>query len=141
MFKHNIEYVDFNGIDRKEDFYFHLSTPEVIRLEAKLGGQDIESYIRNLSEQQNLADLLDFLEEVILTSYGRKTTDGKSFIKNKELRTEFEYSQAYAELFEEMVTDTSLAAKFGEGVAESAKNRRKKNAFDPKVVSNDKDSD
>lgn len=141
MFKHNIEYVDFNGIDRKEDFYFHLSTPEVIRLEAKLGGQDIESYIRNLSEQQNLADLLDFLEEVILTSYGRKTTDGKSFIKNKELRTEFEYSQAYAELFEEMVTDTSLAAKFGEGVAESAKNRRKKNTFDPKVVSNDKDSD
>ena len=140
MFKHNIEYVDFNGVERNEDFYFHLSIPEVIRLEAKLGGQDIETYIKTIAEQQDLPKLLDFMEEVILTSYGRKTTDGKSFVKNAELRSEFEYSQAYAELFEEMVMDHGLAAKFGQGVAESAKNRKKKNTFDPKVITKE-DSD
>ena len=137
MFKHNIEYVDFNGNERKEEFYFHLSTPEVLRLEAKMGAS-IEEYTQAIAEQQNLSELLDFLEEIVLSSYGRKTTDGKSFIKNQELRTEFEYSQAYAELFEELIMDHELAAKFGEGVAETAKNRKKKNSVDPKIV--DKDS-
>ena len=48
MFKHTITYNDFNGNERKEDFYFHLSTPEVVRLEAKFGAS-IEDYIRNNS--------------------------------------------------------------------------------------------
>lgn len=133
MFKHNIEYVDFNGNDRNEDFYFHLSSPEVIRLEAKLGAP-IQDYIGNLREQQDLSSLIAFLEDIILTAYGRKTSDGKSFIKNQELRVEFEYSQAYAELFEEMVSNPTLAQKFGEGVSASAKHRRKKNEFTPQIV-------
>ena len=136
MFKHNIKYVDFNGNERKEEFYFHLSTPEVLRIEAKTGST-IEEYTQAIAERQDLSELLDFLEEIVLSSYGRKTTDGKSFIKNKELRTEFEYSQAYAELFEELLMDQELAAKFGEGVAETAKNRKKKNSVDPKVVDQD----
>lgn len=133
MFKHEITYTDFNGNERSEDFYFHLSTPEVVRLEAKIGAP-IDEYTRTIAEQQDLSKILDFLEDIILSSYGRKTTDGKSFIKNKELRTEFEYSQAYAELFEEMITDHNLAAKFGEGVAETAKHRQKKNKVEPKIV-------
>ena len=133
MFKHNIKYVDFNGNERSEDFYFHLSTPEVLRLEAKIGSS-IEDYTKTIAEQQNLAEILDFLEEIILTSYGRKTTDGKSFIKNQQLRTEFEYSQAYAELIEEVIMDPNLAAKFGQGVAETAKNRQKKNTVEPTVI-------
>ena len=136
MFKHNIKYVDFNGNEREEEFYFHLSTPEVLRIEAKTGST-IEEYTQAIAERQDLSELLDFLEEIVLSSYGRKTTDGKSFIKNKELRTEFEYSQAYAELFEELLMDKELAAKFGEGVAETAKNRKKKNSVDPKVVDQD----
>ena len=136
MFKHNINYLDFNGNERSEDFYFHLSSPEVLRLEAKIGS-DISTYTKAIADQQNLAELLDFMEEIILTSYGRKTTDGKSFIKNEQLRNEFEYSQAYAELFEEVITNKELAAKFGAGVAETAKHRQKKNTFEPRVVQED----
>ena len=136
MFKHTIEYEDFNGNERKEDFYFHLSTPEVVRLEAQFGAS-IEDYTKTIAEQQDLGKLIDFLEAIILNSYGRKTSDGKSFIKNQELRTEFEYSQAYAELFEEILTDHDLAAKFGEGVAETTRSRRKKNTVEPKIVRKD----
>ena len=137
MFKHNIEYTDFNGIERSEDFYFHLSTPEVIRLEAKLG-TGIEEYTKTIADQQDLPSLLEFLEDIILSSYGKKTTDGKSFIKNPQLRTEFEYSQAYAELFEELLMNHELAAKFGQGVAETAKHKREKNKVEPKIVDSDK---
>lgn len=126
MFRHKINYVDFNGIERDEEFYFHLSTPELMRLEAKFGAP-IDVYARTLAETQNLKDMLEFLEDVILTSYGRKTTDGKSFIKNQELRTEFEYSQAYAELFEEMLLTPDLVRKFAEGVSKAARDRAQRN--------------
>ena len=136
MFKHTIEYQDFNGIERSEDFYFHLSTPEVVRLEAKLG-TTIEEYTKTIANQQDLTKMLDFLEDLVLGSYGKKTSDGKSFIKNQELRTEFEYSQAYAELFEEILLNKDLAVKFGEGVAETSRSKRKKNTVEPKIVGSD----
>jgi hypothetical protein len=132
MFKHNIEYNDFNGNPRKEDFYFHLSKPEVLRIEAEIGN-DIKSYTEELVATQNLKDMLSFLEKMLLNSYGKKTTDGKSFVKNKELREEFEYSNAYAELFEQLLTNGDLARKFGESVAD--KGASKKNTVSPSVVS------
>lgn len=131
MFKQNIDYVDFNGVQRNEDFYFHLSLPEVTRLEAEIG-RPMDEHVKDLVSNQDLKTLIDFLEKMILNSYGRKTSDGKSFLKSKELRLEFEHSQAYAELFEMLLTNAELAKKFGEGVADNGKVKR--NQVQPKVV-------
>lgn len=131
MFKQTIAYVDFNGVERKEDFYFHLSLPEVTRLEAEIG-RPMEQHVKDLVANQDVKTLIDFLEKMILSSYGRKTSDGKSFLKSNELRTEFEYSQAYAELFEMLLTNPDLAKRFGEGVANNGK--AAKNQVEPKVV-------
>lgn len=120
MFKHEITYVDFNGTERTEDFYFHLSLPEVTRLEAEIG-RPLNDYVNEITTNQNLKELIGFLEKMILSSYGRKTTDGKSFYKNRELREEFEYSQAYAELFEQLLTQPELAKRFGENVVNNGK--------------------
>ncbi|WP_432711026.1 hypothetical protein [Pedobacter sp.] len=131
MFKQNIAYTDFNGQERQEDFYFHLSLPEVTRLEAKFK-MSLAEYTQDLVSRQDPDELITFLEKIVLSSYGRKTADGKSFRKNAELREEFEYSQAYAEFFEALLTDPALAAKFGEGVADNGKQR--KNTVTPSVI-------
>lgn len=131
MFKQNVTYTDFNGIERKEDFYFHLSLPEVTRLEAELG-KPLDEYTQDLAQSMDIKKLLDFLEKIIINSYGKKSSDGRSFQKSKELRSEFENSQAYAELFEMMITDPELARKFGEKVADNG--RPRKNQVEPKVV-------
>ncbi len=133
MFKHTVQYTDFNGNERKEELYFHLSLPEVTRLQAEIG-KDIDEYIKELTDNRNMSDLLGFLEKVLLNSYGQKTSDGKSFHKSKEIRDAFEYSQAYAEIFEQVVTNPDLARKFGEMVAYDGKKR--KNTVEPKVVDN-----
>lgn len=133
MFKHTVEYNDFNGNERKEDLYFHLSLPEVTRLQAEIG-TDIETYTKDLVDNQDMNKLLAFLEKMLLNSYGQKTSDGKSFHKSKSLRDGFEYSQAYAEIFEQVMTNPDLARKFGESVADSGKN--KKNQIQPQVVNN-----
>lgn len=130
MFRQNIKYTDFNGIERDEEFHFHLSLPEVTRIEARVGS--IGEHTKQLSEEGDLNNLLTFLEGIILDSYGRKTSDGKSFLKSRALRDEFEHSQAYAELFEMLITNPDMARKFGEGIADSGK--AKKNQIEPSVV-------
>jgi len=131
MFKQNVTYVDFNGMERKEDLYFHLSIPEVVRIEAEIG-TSLENYTQDLVNAMDMNRLLGFLEKIILTSYGKKSPDGRSFQKSKEIRDEFENSQAYAELFEMMLTNPDLARKFGEAVVDNGKG--KKNQVAPKVV-------
>lgn len=131
MFKHTVKYTDFNGTERNEDLYFHLSLPEVTRLEAEIK-KPLNEYTQELATNMELEKLLEFLEKMILNAYGQKTSDGRSFYKSKEIRHEFEHSQAYAELFEELITDPSLARKFGEKVADNGK--PKKNTVAPKVV-------
>jgi hypothetical protein len=131
MFKHNVTYTDFNGTERNEDLYFHLSLPEVIRLEAEVG-KPMKEYVEELTANMDMKKMLDFLEKTLLNAYGKKTSDGKSFVKNKELRHEFEYSQAYAEVFEQLLTNHDLARKFGQGVADDGK--AKKNQVAPTVI-------
>ena len=39
MYKRPIKYVDFNGVERNEDFYFNLSEAELLKMElGKAGG-------------------------------------------------------------------------------------------------------
>lgn len=131
MFKHSVKYKDFNGNDREEELYFHLSLPEVTRLEAEIG-KPLSDYTKELVDNMDMNKLVGFLERILLQSYGVKSSDGKSFQKSKELRDTFEYSQAYAEVFEQVLTDPDLARKFGESVADDGKKR--KNQVTPSVV-------
>lgn len=131
MFTHKITYTDFNGQERTEDFNFHLNLPEVTRLEAEIK-KPLEQHVQELAAAGEVEPLLTFLEKIVLDSYGKKTTDGRAFIKNKEVREEFEYSQAYAEFFHQLLTTPELARKFGELVADNGKAR--KNTVAPTVV-------
>jgi len=130
MYKQTITYVDFNGVERKEDHYFHLSLPEVTRIEASID-VDIKEYIEKLVADNDLNTLLSFMEKIILDSYGVKSADGRTFRKSPEIRRDFEYSPAYAEFFEQLITTPGLAKKFGEKVADNGQNR---NRVTPDVV-------
>ena len=52
------------------------------------------------------------VEDLILTSYGQKSADGKRFMKSEGLKSEFKNSDAYSELFFELVTDSDKAIAF-----------------------------
>lgn len=121
MFKKTIKYTDFNGTERSENFYFHMSLPEMARLEAKCGGKTVPGYVKQLVADQDVEEIIRFIEEIVLTSYGKKSDDGKQFLKSKVVREEFEYSQAYAELFEELFTVDGAAEKFAYGISTQTK--------------------
>lgn len=120
MLKKTITYQDFNGEEITEDFHFHISTPEMTKMTIKWGG-DIESYVNKLAKTEDAEGMIAFIENLVLSAYGVKSEDGKRFKKSKEIREDFEFSQAYAELFEELLLNPSQAKLFGEGLAQGAR--------------------
>lgn len=115
MLKKTITYEDFNGDKTSEDFFFHLSKAELVELELSHEGGMSESLQRIIDAEDGKAIIAEF-KNIILGSYGKKSPDGKRFIKNQQLREEFESSEAYSTLFMELVTDTDAAIEFINGV-------------------------
>lgn len=115
MLKKTITYEDFNGETTSEDFFFHLSKAELVELELSHKGGMSEALQRIIDAEDGKAIIAEF-KSLILNSYGKKSDDGKRFIKNQQLRDEFESSEAYSTLFMELVTDTDVAVEFINGI-------------------------
>ena len=124
MLKKTITYTDFNGIERTEDFYFNLTKAEIAEMELEVPG-GMTTMIERITKTQDTPSLIKVFKELILRSYGKKSDDGRRFIKNKELVEEFKDSEAYSELFMELATNAEAASAFVNGITpkipESAK--------------------
>jgi len=115
VLKKTITYEDFNGETVSEDFFFHLSKAELIELEMSHKG-GLSAALQRIVESEDGKGIIAEFKNIILSSYGKKSEDGKRFIKNQQLREEFESSEAYSELFMELVTNTDSAIEFVNGV-------------------------
>ena len=111
MLKKTIAYVDLNGIERKEDFYFNLSKPEIVKMQGSVkGGYDVR--LKGIAAELNGAAIMEFFEDLIKRSYGEKSEDGRRFMKSDEISKAFMETPAYEVLFEELITNDKAAADF-----------------------------
>jgi len=115
MFKKTITYDDFDGNSVTEDLYFHLSKAELIEMELS-EKEGLAHYLQNIIESEDGAAILETFKKIVLSSYGKKSEDGRRFIKSAELRDEFTQSNAYSELFMELATNAESAAEFINGL-------------------------
>jgi hypothetical protein len=115
VLKKTITYEDFNGETVSEDHFFHLSKAELVELEMSEQGGLSEALQRIIEAEDGKRIIAEF-KNIILGSYGKRSADGKRFVKNSQLREEFESSEAYSTLFMELVTDTDKASEFINGV-------------------------
>lgn len=115
MLKKAITYEDFNGDEVTEDFFFHLSKAELVELEMSQQGGLSEALKQIIASEDGKQIIIEF-KKIILGSYGKRSEDGKRFIKNQTLRDEFESSAAYSALFMELVTNTDSAIEFINGI-------------------------
>lgn len=113
MFKKRIEYVDFDGNKRSEDYYFNLSASELARMSLQMPG-GFEGYVRKMIETTDVPELTKLFERLVLMSYGEKSPDGKRFIKgdNNALAKEFRESAAYDKLYMELINDPDKLSEF-----------------------------
>lgn len=115
MFKTEIEYIDYNGNQRKDMLYFNLSKAEMMEMELSTTA-GVEEKLRMLIATKDNETIVKTYKDLILRSYGIKSEDGTRFIKNAVLREEFEQSEAYSELFMKLLSDSDFQAKFINGI-------------------------
>ena len=117
MFKRLITYTDYNGVVHKDSpFYFHLSEMDATRFMARYD-MDIESHVDKI--KGNLHLMFEFVDDVVLSSYGVKTSTG-DFNKSPDVVSSFRYSAAYDVLFEELILKEGAAQEFVKGLGLSA---------------------
>ena len=115
MVKKTIKYTDYNGTEREEDYYFNLSKVELLEMEMSAEG-GLENKIKKIVESDDKAEIVKYFKEIIKKSFGKKSEDGKRFIKNPKDFEEFEQTEAYVNLFMELATNADAGANFINGI-------------------------
>jgi hypothetical protein len=111
MYKKTIKYIDYNGVEREEDFYFHLNKAEIIEMESSVAGGYGEM-LKQIIMSQDGPTIMKNFKTFILKSYGEKSLDGKHFMKSEEISKNFECTEAYSVLFMEICYNPDKAIEF-----------------------------
>lgn len=115
MLKKTIKYTDYDGNEREEDFYFNLTQAECVKLQLGTDG-GLEKALKKIVAEQDVPKIIPIFEKIILSAYGEKSPDGKRFMKSKEISDAFSQTEAYSDLFMELLKDPDAAAAFINGI-------------------------
>lgn len=117
MFKKTIEYTDYNGIKKTEDFWFNLNQAELTELALSPSG-GLDTMLREVISSADTATIIKTFKKIILMAYGKRTPDGR-FTKRAEdghkLADDFEESIVFPKLFMEISFDSDKAVEFING--------------------------
>lgn len=109
MFKKTIKYEDFNGVDREEDFYFHLSKAELIEMAA---GGDLQERLERIIATKDNRSIFDEFRRLLRLAAGVRSADGKTFDKSPEAKARLMDSPAFDELVLELCMSANAAMEF-----------------------------
>ena len=115
MLKKTITYTDYNDQKRTEDYWFHLTKTELIELDASNEG-GLETTIRKIIKETDTKRIVELVKTLVLKSYGEKSADGKRFIKSEEAAKAFMQTEAYSQLFVDLISDAEQMAAFFKGI-------------------------
>ena len=114
MYRKKVTYTDFNGQEVTDTLYFNLTEVELMEMQLRNG--DMEEMLERISKSKDLYQIVSTIKDIICSSYGEKSLDGKRFVKSKELTDAFKASEAYSVLFTELMQDENAAAEFINGI-------------------------
>ena len=115
MLAKSITFTDYDGTERTEKFYFNLNEAELVEMEVTATG-GLTKYLEKIIESKDGAKIMATFKELLFKAYGEKSPDGRRFIKSEELSIAFSQTEAYNNLFMELVTDDKAAAAFVNGL-------------------------
>lgn len=114
MLKKTIAFTDVDGNAATETHYFNLTTADLTKMQIR-EGEGFRDYINRIVESGDGQAIIDNFEKILRLSYGVRTQDGK-FVKPVGAFDEFMASEAYSELFMELVTNAEKSAEFIRGI-------------------------
>lgn len=111
MLKKTITFMDYDGHERTEDYYFNLSKAELADMQmSEYGGLD--KLLTKIINTNDNVKLYQYFRDIVQKSYGVKSLDGKRFIKDPEETKAFTETEAYSVLIMELIQDADAASNF-----------------------------
>lgn len=121
MLKKTINFTDYNGVERTEDFYFNLNEAELTEMQLmKEGG--LREWLEKMIKSENKVEIMKMFKMIILKAYGEKSADGRRFVKSDAISEAFTQTEAYNKLFMELVSNETTMSEFVKGIVPSSWN-------------------
>lgn len=111
MFTKTITYTNFNGKETQKNFYFNITKAELALRELESDGTWSETLEKIKASNKGSVVVPEF-KKIIKWTYGEKSEDGESFVKNDEVWARFENSEPWSELIMELLQDADFASHF-----------------------------
>lgn len=115
MLTKKITYEDFDGNKVTEECQFHLTKSELMKMElSEVGG--MYATLEKMVNENNTPKLVEYFDRFIKASYGKKSDDGKKFIKTEEATRDFASGLAYDQLLFDLLSNPDEAVAFFKGI-------------------------
>lgn len=118
MLTKKIKYVDFDGEEREEEACFHISKAELTQMRLSASG-GMEKRLRRIIDTKDQPALIKQFAELLDMSYGVKSDDGRKFMKSPEILADFKATEAYSQVFMELLSSDEAASEFIKAVLPS----------------------
>lgn len=125
MFKKTVKYTDYNGTEREEDFYFHLTQAELVEMQTSVNG-GLDERLTQIVKAKDVTSIVGVVKEIVLKAYGEKSLDGRRFMKSPEITANFAETEAYSIIFMELASNDEKCAEFMNALAQGANVQLKK---------------
>ena len=133
MIKKTITFTDFDGNEITEDWYFGLSPAEIAELELNSNGtlsERLERVGQSLEEKEGEdpekrnervirasgGEIIQLFRELLMMSVGKRSEDGRRFLKSQDLTDDFVQTGSYSNLLMDLVSNPGTAAEFINGI-------------------------
>lgn len=127
MYKKVITYQDFEGNEVTKTHYFNLTKAEVIEMQVSAEG-GLDKRIERMSASGDTGYVVTTVKDMILKAYGKMTEDG--FVKSKEISAAFASTEAYSNLFMELIQNEKEQQAFFIGIMPKEVSATVKEQFD-----------
>ncbi len=110
MFSKTIEFEDFNGNQKTQEFFFHMSKAELMEMAAE--GNELMDRLQRIIDTKDIKGILVEVRAIVASACGVRSEDGSRFLKTPEAKSVLLDSPAYDELLLHLCGDANAMTDF-----------------------------
>lgn len=110
-----IKFKDLDGNEVEEDFYFNLNAAELAEMEVEVKG-GYKEHLEKILKEDDRNEIVKAFKKILLSSVGRRSEDGRRFLKTQDIVNDFQFSGAYEIMFFKLLGDAEYAVSFVKSV-------------------------
>lgn len=124
MLKKTITYTNFDGVEQTEEFCFNLTKAELVDLDFEyesFGGtrEYLKGLIKDIQARGDAAPkkpMYEFIKKLVKMSVGKKSPDGRRFVKSEDIANDFLQTEAYVEFIMDLLSNPDGIPEFVQAI-------------------------